>query len=266
MIKRAICVGINDYPGDDYDLYGCVNDAFAWSLLLSKDYGFDRTIELLDFNATKSKILNNLSKNLEELGEEDVFVFTYSGHGTQVKDTSGDEEDLYDEALYVYDDIILDDELREIFSKAKCTLVVIIDSCFSGTATRAPLLVNTRLKYVGNFPTAKSKKSFLSEEDMVEILISGANDKEYAYDAYIDGDYFGAFSYYALKSIRADLDATYIDFYNTLRGYLPSKTYPQTPQLEGKEENKSRGLFSAKVSNDPEGCLIGLLKSILKGG
>jgi len=30
MSKRAVCVGINDYPGVENDLNGCVNDARAW--------------------------------------------------------------------------------------------------------------------------------------------------------------------------------------------------------------------------------------------
>ena len=27
MTKRALCIGINDYPGTGSDLTGCVNDA-----------------------------------------------------------------------------------------------------------------------------------------------------------------------------------------------------------------------------------------------
>ena len=30
MIKRALTVGINDYPGSDMDLARCVNDAKDW--------------------------------------------------------------------------------------------------------------------------------------------------------------------------------------------------------------------------------------------
>ena len=34
MTKRALCVGINDYPGANMDLAGCVNDARDWQALL----------------------------------------------------------------------------------------------------------------------------------------------------------------------------------------------------------------------------------------
>jgi hypothetical protein len=51
MAKRALCVGINDYPGADMDLNGCVNDAMDWqSLLESRGYQVTR---LLDSEATR---------------------------------------------------------------------------------------------------------------------------------------------------------------------------------------------------------------------
>ena len=34
MARKALCVGINDYPGNESDLRGCVNDARAWAELL----------------------------------------------------------------------------------------------------------------------------------------------------------------------------------------------------------------------------------------
>ena len=40
MTKKALCVGINDYPIAGMDLKGCVNDAKAWSTLLRKHYDF----------------------------------------------------------------------------------------------------------------------------------------------------------------------------------------------------------------------------------
>src|SRR3989304_1432528 len=36
MTKRALCIGINDYPGTGSDLAGCVNDANDWTSVLAK--------------------------------------------------------------------------------------------------------------------------------------------------------------------------------------------------------------------------------------
>ncbi|MFN7677703.1 MAG: caspase family protein, partial [Cyanobacteriota bacterium] len=51
MAKSALCIGINNYPGTDCDLRGCVNDANDWAATLAAR-GF--TVKtLLDNQATK---------------------------------------------------------------------------------------------------------------------------------------------------------------------------------------------------------------------
>jgi hypothetical protein len=57
----------------------------------------------------------------DELLNKKVFsdktlFFQYSGHGTPVQDKNGDEADGQDEALYLYDGVLLDDELHEILT------------------------------------------------------------------------------------------------------------------------------------------------------
>ena len=42
MTKRALCIGINDYPGTGSDLAGCVNDANDWGDAL-QGRGFEVT-------------------------------------------------------------------------------------------------------------------------------------------------------------------------------------------------------------------------------
>jgi metacaspase-1 len=254
-MKKALCIGINNYPGTVNDLNGCVNDANDWLARL-KSFGFETKL-ILDAQATRSTITSEFEALITQAQAGDVVVFTYSGHGTSVKDTSGDEPDGYDEALYVYDGVFLDDQLREILQKTKAGVhvVVIPDSCFSGTVTRvAALSVDTRIRYVrtDDLPANPRRiKGFLSEEDMVEILISGCSDKEYSYDAYINGRYNGAFTANALKVLKAG--QTYKEFYTELRKILPSGEYPQTPQLEGPEKMKTSVLFEPSGSTpEPE--------------
>lgn len=50
MGKHALCIGINDYPGTDSDLAGCVNDANDWAAEL-RQRGFDVRL-MLDGAAT----------------------------------------------------------------------------------------------------------------------------------------------------------------------------------------------------------------------
>lgn len=241
-MKKAICVGINKYPGLGNDLKGCINDANDWANLLQLN-GFETKI-ILDKQASRKNLLNELENLITAAEAEDVVVFTYSGHGTNVLDTSGDEIDSYDEALYVYDGIILDDELREIIQKVKAGvhLIIISDSCFSGTVTRIASVGNSRYVKTDEIPaSAKLKKRIFSDEDMIEILLSGCDDDEYSYDDYINGRWNGIFSANAIKIIRGRL--TYNEFQEAVRKILPSKQYPQSPQLEGSTENKNRLLF-----------------------
>ena len=74
-----------------------------------------------------------------------MFLLTYSGHGSQVPDKNGDEtEDGYDETWVLYDRQLVDDELYALWSKfaAGVRIVVLSDSCHSGTAIRETLDVD----------------------------------------------------------------------------------------------------------------------------
>ena len=252
-MKKAICVGINDYPGFSNDLKGCVNDAYDWANIL--EFSGFQTEKILDDQATKQNIKNALNDLVTGAASGDEIVFTYSGHGTSVNDTSGDETDGYDEALYVYDGVLLDDELRVILDQVQpdVHLVVISDSCFSGTVTRAlgANLGSARFIKTDDIPAgAVLKKRFLEEADMVEVLLTGCSDTEYSYDANIDGRWNGAMTAYATSLIRKG--QTYSEFYELLRDRLPSEQYPQTPQLEGSDENKNRIVFAMNTEPLPD--------------
>ena len=151
-MKKALCVGINNYPGFTNDLKGCVNDANDWGVIL--EYAGFQVDKLLDSQATKQDILKKLETLLTSAGSDDQVVFTYSGHGTSVADRSGDEIDGYDEALVAYDGTILDDELRAVLQKVnpQAHIVIIADSCFSGTDHHRSLLIRLYRKRKGKHP------------------------------------------------------------------------------------------------------------------
>ena len=62
MTKKAVCVGINNYPGSNNDLNGCVNDANDWSDLLRDVYQFEEVQTILDGQATRRKMLGSLTQ------------------------------------------------------------------------------------------------------------------------------------------------------------------------------------------------------------
>ena len=269
MAKKALCVGINDYPFNDSDLKGCVNDARAWTDLLITHFDFTTVRLLLDEAATKANILAGLVELLQDAQSGDVLVYSYSGHGTYVADTSGDEP-LYDEAQCPYDsdaNLIFDDELRQIFGALPdgVHLTVISDSCFSGTVTRVLLDEDSpqdetsddrRVRFLSpEFRGKAAEKKPLEikaeaaapypESGMKEILLSGCDDDEYSYDALIKGDYHGAMTYYAIEVIReAGYLISYRQLFDELLFRLDDANYPQHPQLEGQDVNKELQLFT----------------------
>ena len=281
-MNKAICIGINNYPGMFNDLKGCVNDANDWAELLT-EFGFDVSV-VLDEQGTRENIKAALRNLVLVLKPGDYGVFTYSGHGTYNRDSSGDEEDSYDEALYVYDGILLDDELREILDdlNTQASLVFVSDSCYSGTVTRvveddAQYAKPRFMPVLGYNPIIPVKTRLLAEAEMLELLLTGCSDSELSFDAFINGRYNGAMSRYAIDAIRANRGATFSEFYYSLRQALPSQEYPQTPQLEGSVENKARVLFEPlPVDGEPEpepeptpepepespGCFLGLMQQI----
>ena len=102
--RKALCVGINDYPYAGNDLNGCVNDAKAWAEMLTKNFNFPTSDVklLLDSQATKKGTLDALKKLVTGAAAGDHLVFTNSSHGSYVADTSGDEE-RYDEIVCPHD-------------------------------------------------------------------------------------------------------------------------------------------------------------------
>lgn len=256
--KKALCVGINNYPGLNNDLRGCVNDANAWASLLRNHFGFTDVQMLLDSQATKQNILDGLADLISGAEPGDVLVFTNSSHGTYVADSSEDEE--YDEAMCAVDINILDDELRSVFDTIPegVNLTAILDNCHSGTGSR--LIIDLEdveeierflppsargLPEIEDFENATPKSSGITEEQMTEILLSGCTADEVSWDVKIGSTFHGAMTYCAIKAIEeANYQITYSQLRQNLQAKLDQKGYTQHPQLEGKAANKEKLIFS----------------------
>ncbi|HEX8628190.1 MAG TPA: peptidoglycan-binding protein [Catenuloplanes sp.] len=140
-IGYSIHVGLNHvdptaYGGWDGELAGCVNDATDMcALAVSQGY---RPTMLLDEQATSTTVLAELRRAAGELSGGDILLFTYSGHGGQVTDVDGDEDDRQDETLVLWDRQLVDDELHRMWSQFApgVRVVMLADSCHSGTAAK----------------------------------------------------------------------------------------------------------------------------------
>ena len=263
MTRKALCVGINDYPGSEDDLKGCVNDAKAWAGLLVEHCAFPASDVkvLLDSQATKANMVAGLKALLAGAKAGDQLVFTNASHGTYVADDSGDE--AYDEAICPYDcdkHLLIDDELRELFAglPAGVSLSVISDSCHSGTLTRAAVadMPDRRVRFLNpahlgkrvlkNPGAAQARgRQRYPESQMKEVLLSGCRSTEYSYDALIGGMNHGAMTAMALKAIReANYEITWQQLHARVCSLLDAADYPQHPQLEGNAANKKKRIFT----------------------
>ena len=141
MVQKALIVGINKYPGAA--LQGCVNDALGMEAMVKDHFGFTNIRLLLDEQATTANIKDGLTWLVQGAQPGDVLLFHYSGHGSQIRDTSNleNEPDGLDEIICPIDldwntKIITDDYLKWAFDQvpAGVNLTVVLDCCHSGTA------------------------------------------------------------------------------------------------------------------------------------
>jgi hypothetical protein len=130
-------VNPSSYEGWGGELNACEFDGNDMAAI-AKAAGMKPTV-LLTKQATRAKALGAIRAAARQLKSGDLFFLTYSGHGGQVPDVSGEEKDKLDETWCLYDGELIDDELYLELSRfaAGVRVLVLSDSCHSGTVTRA---------------------------------------------------------------------------------------------------------------------------------
>lgn len=247
MTRAALLVGINEYE-DGSDLRGCCNDVDRMYGVLRDIYGYQQKeiIMLKNKMATRDAILEQLYILVGNLEDGDVGFFHFSGHGSQVADKDGDEADHLDELICPHDMsfakkiYITDDELSMIFSgiSTGAWLEVILDSCFSGTATRFNRSITNRNQnrtivspHAGiKVPVRRMKRAV--EHVGNHVLWSGCAENQTSADAYINGDFNGAFTYYWVQSLLKNKNRPRHKLLEKVREALSKRGYDQVPQLE----------------------------------
>ncbi len=165
--KWALLIGINEYPNlsSFRQLTGCVNDVNTMAQILETNFGFPAAnITLLTDETEVKPDHDNILKSMDELVDrvnvDDIVVFHYAGHGSQIADREGDEPDGWDETIVPRDGArppepnrdITDDQIYDWIQKlTKKTpfVTLIFDCCHSGNVTRsvdAPLFPTRALE------------------------------------------------------------------------------------------------------------------------
>ena len=144
----SLHIGLNSVSASAYGgwtgpLAACEFDANDMTAI-AKSKGMRPTV-LLTKKATRQAVLAAMRAAARALKAGDLFFLTYSGHGGQVPDVTGEEPDKKDETWCLYDGQLIDDELYFELSRfgEGVRILVFSDSCHSGTVTREARLVPT---------------------------------------------------------------------------------------------------------------------------
>ncbi|NUL02609.1 caspase family protein [Streptomyces lunaelactis] len=227
----SLHIGLNKvdpakYGGWDGELVACEQDANDMAQL-AREAGFGDTT-LLTPDGTVENITAELRKAAKKLKSGDILLFSYSGHGGQVPNAKGsdNEPDDFDETLVLFDREFLDDELHREFGRFAegVRILAFLDSCHSGSGievrdilsseamqehfqTRDPNEIENTSRLM---PVAKQAeiyqrdKEFFQEiqrgiaaqdggeGDVSALLVSGCQDNQLSSDGPVNGAFTGA--------------------------------------------------------------------------
>ena len=226
--KKACLIGIN-YSGTESELKGCINDVHMLKDMLISKYNYNREdITLLtDQQATRQNILKEFTSLVKNAVSGDTVFFSFSGHGSYVKDINYDEIDGEDELIVGVDYFgITDDELKNILDthlKANVNMFALFDSCHSGTILDLKYAFENSINRVVNENYKETKGNV--------ILLSGCRDNQVSIDAYINGSFNGALSWVFVDTVKNNPLMTWGELMKKIGEVLSLNGMTQIPQL-----------------------------------
>jgi hypothetical protein len=206
--QRALLVGVGNYqhPGINYLPAIDLDLERMRETLIIMGFEDHHIKSLLDQQATAANVIGEFKTWLTEgVGPNDRVVFYYSGHGSNIPDFDGDEDDGADEVLVTHDarparrngkptldGVVDDDTIGNMLGKIKSNNIwVIVDACHSGTVTRDIVMINRSLGsdpiYTKSFtypgmPEGETafSRSFAKDAGDNFVSLSAAGDREAA--------------------------------------------------------------------------------------
>lgn len=220
----GIVIGVDEYKNFQ-SLDGAVNDAKVVADAL-KAVGSKQVITLLNGKASREGIKKAWKEVTTQAKPGDTVLLTYAGHGSQLPErVKGTEADGLDE-FYVLGNFntsgkstyerIVDDDLQEWFSKRPdLNIILVSDSCHSGTMTRG--YKTSKLKYrkvqvksISNDALPLPENAEVIDEQKTRLAhvtsFSGVPDNEEVPEVAINNQLHGAMSWYFAQGIRGEAD------------------------------------------------------------
>lgn len=273
----TLLVGIDNYHPESRgvnSLAGCVNDIKAIDTYLRQRISTDNKWELVERIltndlATRQAVIDGFEEHLCQASGEDVVLFYYAGHGSYetVPEFFRDKEpDGKIETIVCYDSRtssgldLADKELSyliEQVGKNSPHILIILDSCHSGTATRDPEVVE---RQTNSDVKVREKKDFIFPEGWLDYRLSNSYQlpkhiaiaacrniqtaKEYK-DS--NGQSRGAFSYFLTESLRNNGSLSYANLVQDINALITGKVRDQSPQIEATSDDLIKTFLSGAI-------------------
>jgi hypothetical protein len=252
--KIAILMG-NNYTGTNNELRGCIADTTRMKEML-QSWGFTcivmTDLESGSLKVTRQNILNILDVTLSGLDTNDTCIVYYSGHGSLLNDTSGDEGSFGKDSVIIPIDyktsgIITDDTIRQQLLKAtKGNAFCIFDSCNSGSVCdlRYNIFSSIYRAIVSLHPVLNPENwtktfSFAENTNYAEtntniLSLSGSRDSQFSFEIQdASGNFGGALTFALISVLRKETPSVLIsDLFAKVKTKLASWGITnQNPQL-----------------------------------
>ncbi len=259
MSRYALLVGIN-YFNTPNQLYGCINDIIMVRKYLIEKRGYlPENIKVLrddsaNFSTpTRVNIINALNElvNKSKISNCDEIFFHYSGHGTWIKDTVGDEDDGQTECICPSDlNLIEDNDIRIILENLNnnVPMMVIMDCCHSGTNMDLPYKYGVKTDKISLIKNTSKVDKELLEKNIFQI--SGCRDDQTSADVYKvykpiysnNPDFCisakncsgGALTCSILNSLAKNID--FVNCLPDIYDQITKNSYTQLPQLSSTKD------------------------------
>lgn len=153
ITRHALVIGLGEYQDKAWSkIHGDRDVPIVKNMLASCGYKDIKT--LVNREATKAGIINAFESLSNKCERGDVVYIHFSGHGQQITDVNGDEDDGWDEAWIPYDAMyaysqsykggnhLIDDEIASWMTKIRNKigssgrLLLVVDACHSGDSSR----------------------------------------------------------------------------------------------------------------------------------
>ena len=257
----ALLVGIDRYP--EFPLGGCVRDADAMRAFLEGRVAAENLElrRLMDTRATREAMLREFRDHLGRARQGDTALFFFAGHGSREPappEYADLEPDGYCETLIAFDSRpagrdLADKELAILIAEVAQRgphVVVILDCCHSGTATRGIV----RQEPARGAERPAESYWFFGDGALAEklgagadwhilprgphVLLAACQDDQTARElAWKDGTRRGLFSYHLTEALQ-DLGAeiSYRELFKEVQIRVSNRIAGQLPYAEGELE------------------------------